>query len=187
MGTRWKSCASSVRHGGRRRPSSSMSSTDICTRRARRAKLKPARRTMRICRAVCRGVGSHATNSPHALTRDALSTGANTSASVRHERRYIMAVRKGEFGDEKYCHQCEDWWPDDDEFFYKDSVSKTRKSPCKACIEEQRAKTNAVKLCCVPGCNQPRCHWRLSRCRTHQREIDKKNHLAAKARKAVRG
>jgi len=96
----------------------------------------------------------------------------------------MMPSRRTKYGDEKYCNICEDWWPKTEEFFYKKEGVLC--SPCKACIEDQRRKTNAVTPCCVPGCSEPRCHWRLSRCRKHQHELDVKHHAAAKLRKAVK-
>ena len=100
----------------------------------------------------------------------------------------MMPSRDTEFGREKFCNVCGDWWPESDEFFYRQPETKNHnlRSPCKACIEDKRRITNAVTPCCVPGCTEPRCHWRLSRCRKHQHELDVKHHQAAKARKAAK-
>ncbi|SES15230.1 hypothetical protein SAMN04487958_10814 [Vreelandella subterranea] len=39
-----------------------------------------------------------------------------------------------ELGQERLCSKCNDWWPDDPEFFYQ-SNGKSRQ-PCKACYEQ---------------------------------------------------
>ncbi len=67
---------------------------------------------------------------------------------------------------EKFCHKCSEWWPATDEYFYR-STCKNLRSPCKACIDEKRREL-ASKPCCVPGCNQPRYHWRYARCYEHR-------------------
>lgn len=64
---------------------------------------------------------------------------------------------------EKFCRQCQEWWPATDEFFYRSARSGNFRSPCKACIADHRRKTWKEKPCCVPGCNQPRYHWRYAR------------------------
>lgn len=39
-----------------------------------------------------------------------------------------------DIGPQKLCTKCEEWWPDDAEFFYR-SGGKTIQ-PCKACYEQ---------------------------------------------------
>ena len=77
-------------------------------------------------------------------------------------------LRTTEFGEEKYCHKCKDWFPNTDEFFF---VQRGKlRSPCKACIQEKRF---TLKVCCVEGCNQPRKMLACrpgSRCVTHERQ-----------------
>lgn len=86
-----------------------------------------------------------------------------------------MTSRQTEFGPEKLCLKCGEWWPETSEFFYSSPKGRLR-SPCKACVEERRAETNAVKPCCVPGCTEPRYYWRYSRCRKHQQELNRKHY-----------
>lgn len=93
-----------------------------------------------------------------------------------------MPTRDGDFGRERFCNVCGDWWPDTPDFFMQ-RKGGVRYSPCKACISEARAKTNAVQPCCVPGCNQPRAYWRYSRCLTHKRELNRQHDAARKLRK----
>lgn len=88
-------------------------------------------------------------------------------------------MRDTEFGPEKFCNQCQEWWPATDEFFFKSSKGYLR-SPCKACIDDKRRKTNALKPCCVPGCNNPRYHWRFSRCKQHQQEANRVRYMRQK-------
>lgn len=76
---------------------------------------------------------------------------------------------------EKQCGKCGEWLPATQEFFYCSRGSL--RSPCKACIAEQRQETNRDAICCVPGCNQPRRVSRngvrhYSRCDEHQHEIE---------------
>ena len=81
----------------------------------------------------------------------------------------MTQTRETEYGTEKQCGKCKEWWPDTNEFFPR-SANGILRSPCKACIDEKRRETNTVKPCCVPGCTNPRYYWRYSRCKQHQRE-----------------
>lgn len=77
-----------------------------------------------------------------------------------------------EFGEEKLCRVCGEWWPATTEFFYIQH-GKYLTSPCKACQAEQRERDNAGKPCAVPGCNQPRHKMPSrtdSRCLFHKNE-----------------
>lgn len=67
----------------------------------------------------------------------------------------------------RLCGKCGEWWPDTDEFFYRHYRRGARRSPCKACIAEQKQMTNATQPCCVPGCNNPR-HRRKSGVYAHR-------------------
>lgn len=77
-----------------------------------------------------------------------------------------MQTRETETGTEGFCNKCGEWWPLSTLFFLR-REGKYR-SPCIACIDEKRRQTNETKLCCVPGCTNPRYHWRFSRCYEHR-------------------
>src|SRR5688572_15966523 len=65
----------------------------------------------------------------------------------------------------KFCCKCREYWPEDEEFFYR-SQRGTFNSPCRACIEESRF--HLVELPCVePGCTEQRDSWRHARCKAH--------------------
>lgn len=73
---------------------------------------------------------------------------------------------------EKLCLKCGEWWPATTEFFYRAHKGGYLRSPCKACISEQKQLTNQSRPCCVPGCSNPR-HRRKSgvydhRCYEHR-------------------
>jgi len=68
---------------------------------------------------------------------------------------------------ELLCHQCGEWWPATDEYFPRLPNGKLH-SPCKACTDEHRRFVTALKPCCVPGCTNPRYHWRYARCWEHR-------------------
>jgi len=67
----------------------------------------------------------------------------------------------------KYCAKCDDWWPETDDFFSRLPNGRLH-GPCKACIDDQRRKMAANTPCCVPGCTNPRYHWRYARCWQHR-------------------
>lgn len=77
----------------------------------------------------------------------------------------------------KLCRKRGETWPATTEFFYRDSKTGNYISPCKACQYEKRAESNAVTPCAVPGCDEPRHHWRASYCYEHR------YHAQQKARK----
>lgn len=82
---------------------------------------------------------------------------------------------------EKLCHKCGEHWPATDEFFYRSTRNRSNfRSPCKACIDEKRRETGAVKPCCIPGCNKPRYHWRYARCYEHRQYATKRQERGAK-------
>jgi hypothetical protein len=71
-------------------------------------------------------------------------------------------------GQMHYCPSCSSWWPEDDEFFYRDKNGKCN-APCKACQVESRQKLEGLP-CCVKGCQQPRKSIKDARCVQHSRE-----------------
>lgn len=68
----------------------------------------------------------------------------------------------------KKCRKCGEFWPETDEFFCRNPRNGVLRSPCRACIDEKRAETNAVTACAVPGCQQPRYSGRYSYCWDHR-------------------
>lgn len=75
---------------------------------------------------------------------------------------------------DKWCNKCQSFYPPTDDFFYR-SVSGLFRSPCKACINEQKQEACAVKSCAVPGCTNPRHQSRSGRyyayCAAHNKKI----------------
>ncbi len=78
-----------------------------------------------------------------------------------------MPIREGKFGPEKLCNKCGYWWAATNEFFPR-LPNGSFHSPCKACVDERRQEVAKTKPCCVPGCNNPRYHWRYARCWEHR-------------------
>lgn len=73
-------------------------------------------------------------------------------------------------GDIHYCFGCDEWWPADAEFFSIDrATGAVRRDRCLACQAEARQK-HGLKACIVPGCPNPRAHWRFARCTEHLQE-----------------
>lgn len=58
-----------------------------------------------------------------------------------------MAIRKAEYGGyEKLCHDCQEWWPADTEFFYKDKANSDGfMCYCKDCYTIRKKKSLAKK------------------------------------------
>lgn len=56
---------------------------------------------------------------------------------------------------ERYCRKCDEWWPEDEEFFYRDTAGKFG-TPCRACIQEQKQQASATLPCSAAGCPNPR-------------------------------
>lgn len=84
---------------------------------------------------------------------------------------------------ERYCRKCQEWWPEDAEFFY---WSHGRfNTPCRACIQEQKQQASAVLPCSAAGCNEPRYRSRHGRytsyCAEHQYHKRKQVALAQAA------
>ena len=67
----------------------------------------------------------------------------------------------------KVCKKCGESWPATSEFFNRKSGTHQLRSPCRACIDDQR-RASLGKPCAVPGCDQPRCTWRSSYCCAHR-------------------
>lgn len=88
----------------------------------------------------------------------------------------------GEF--EKCCNKCGEWWPMTPEFWGRKGEYLC--GPCKSCVIEKRAETNAVRPCCVPGCDEPRHNWRSSRCTKHQTESNRARWLRRQQRQGAR-
>lgn len=81
----------------------------------------------------------------------------------------------GETETTKQCHKCGEWWPATKEFFYSMPRRPDKlRSPCKACIDEQRAASSKTRPCAYPGCDQTRYHWRASYCYEHRYHARKK-------------
>lgn len=74
----------------------------------------------------------------------------------------------------KKCRKCKEYWPATAEFFFRSAKNGNLRSPCKACISEKRAATNAVKPCAVAGCDQPRYSPRYSYCWEHRDTLKRK-------------
>lgn len=57
-------------------------------------------------------------------------------------------IREADYCAEKYCHKCGEWWPADEDFFYRSTKGHLR-SPCRACVLEQKyaQRQNARSLC----------------------------------------
>jgi len=68
---------------------------------------------------------------------------------------------------EKQCLKCGEMLPADEEFFFRNKEGCLY-SPCKACQAEQRAERNQTKLCCIPGCKNPRHSKHTARCQEHR-------------------
>lgn len=73
---------------------------------------------------------------------------------------------------EKLCHQCGEYWPKADEFFFKKRSPVDGRwlysSPCKACREEKRRERNRTRPCCIAGCTNPRESAYTHRCKEHK-------------------
>ncbi len=56
---------------------------------------------------------------------------------------------------ERYCRKCNEWWPEDEEFFYRTTDGRFG-TPCRACIQEQKQEASATLPCSKVGCDNPR-------------------------------
>lgn len=87
---------------------------------------------------------------------------------------------------EKRCLKCGEYWPETDEFFPRLPNGHLH-GPCKACIDERRREVAATKPCVIPGCTNPRYHWRYARCWEHRAYLQVNPHPRGYKRKeAVR-
>jgi len=68
---------------------------------------------------------------------------------------------------EKICLKCKEPWPATDQFFGRLPNGRLH-GPCKACVDDRRREMAATTPCCVPGCTNPRYHWRYARCWEHR-------------------
>ena len=71
---------------------------------------------------------------------------------------------------EKLCLRCGEYWPETDEYFPRRKNGRLY-SPCKCCIDERRLDMSETKSCVVPGCTNPRYHWRYARCWEHRQYL----------------
>lgn len=67
---------------------------------------------------------------------------------------------------EKRCSTCGEYWPETQEFF-RFRFGRFDQQ-CKACADEKTRRTNRVKLCCYPGCANPRYADHYTRCYEHR-------------------
>lgn len=75
--------------------------------------------------------------------------GINTPRKIRRPADYLDHIP------ERYCRKCDEWWPEDEEFFYHDKEGRFG-TPCRACIQEQKQQASAVLPCSFAGCCNPR-------------------------------
>jgi hypothetical protein len=83
---------------------------------------------------------------------------------------------------EKFCHKCGECLPATDEYFQRRANGRFY-SPCKLCMDEQRLTLFETKPCCVPGCKNPRYHWRYARCWEHRAYLQVNPHPRVYKRK----